>query len=206
MKKSNKIIFAIIFVVILFAFIVSPIVLCVLKVNESWIGFWGGYLGAIFSGIITLWVMYCTMKEEKKIAKENNRRENNKYLLEKLADYVSSVENLARRWNIYFSYVLLGKELEEYYTKALQSLQELNKNGMIVGAYLRALWMEDDYEVAEPLFFCVEDITKTLSKYKDCIQTRDFSLFNKQEFDKDLEYIEKRLVVISASMHELVNV
>lgn len=202
MKKSYKIIS----IVILLAFVFSPIMLCVLKVNESWIGFWGGYLGAIFSGMITLWVMYCTMKEEKQIAKENNRRENNKYLLEKLADYVSFVENLARRWNKYFSYVLLGKDLEEYYTEALQSLQELNKSGMIVGAYLRALWMENDYEVAEPLYFCVEDITKTLSKYKDCIQTRDFSLFNKQEFDKDLEYIEKRLVVISASMHELVNV
>ena len=83
MEKSNKRIFAIIFVVILFSFIVSLIVLCVLKVNESWIGFRGGCLGAIFSGIITLWVMYYTMKkEEKKIAKENNRRENNKYLLE----------------------------------------------------------------------------------------------------------------------------
>ena len=83
MEKSNKRIFAIIFVVILFAFIVSLIVLCVLKVNESWIGFRGGCLGAIFSGIITLWVMYYTMKkEENKIAKENNRRENNKYLIE----------------------------------------------------------------------------------------------------------------------------
>lgn len=61
------------------------------------------------------------------------------------------------------------EKIWKYYTKALQSLQELNKNGMIVGAYLRALWMEDDYEVAEPLYFCVEDITKTLSKYKDCI-------------------------------------
>lgn len=165
MKKINKIIFVVIFL----AFIFFPQILYTLKVNESWLGFWGGYLGAIFSGMITLRMMYCTMKEEKQIVKENNRRENNKYLLEKLADYVSSVENLARRWNIYFSYVLLGKDLEEYYTKALQSLQELNKNGMIVGAYLSALWMEDDYEVAEPLYFCVEDITKTLSKYKDCI-------------------------------------
>ena len=91
MKKINKIIFVVIFL----AFIFFPQILYTLKVNESWLGFWGGYLGAIFSGMITLRMMYCTMKEEKQIVKENNRRENNKYLLEKLADYVSSVENLA---------------------------------------------------------------------------------------------------------------
>ena len=36
--------------------------------TNEWIGFWGGYLGAILGGVITLYVLWKTIKEEKKIS------------------------------------------------------------------------------------------------------------------------------------------
>ena len=47
------------------AFMVSARVL-VTDTSNEWIGFWGGYLGSIIGGLITLYVLFRTLKDNKK--------------------------------------------------------------------------------------------------------------------------------------------
>lgn len=41
--------------------------------SNGWIGFWGSYLGAIFGGLITLFVLYKTLKENHKSQKKEHK-------------------------------------------------------------------------------------------------------------------------------------
>ena len=72
MKKDwAKYLLALIFILVLIplgvAFMLSFRFIITDTTNE-WIGFWGGYLGAILGGMITLYVLWKTIKEEKEIS------------------------------------------------------------------------------------------------------------------------------------------
>lgn len=50
--------------------------------DNDWIGFWGDYIGAVLGGLITLYVLYRTLRSERK----NHRREEKVAFFDKLLD------------------------------------------------------------------------------------------------------------------------
>ena len=72
-SKYYKYIFAIILVapivVNIILYCTNPIPWLIPSVGESsdWIGFWGSYAGAIIGGLITLFVLHYTIKENSKV-------------------------------------------------------------------------------------------------------------------------------------------
>lgn len=48
--------------------------------NEAWASFWGSYIGGIFGGIGTIWGVLISTGMTEKIQKENNHKDQRKYL------------------------------------------------------------------------------------------------------------------------------
>lgn len=80
--------------------------LIITDTTNEWIGFWGGYLGALFGGLITLYVMHKTnelSREHFELTLENEKRlENRKekvdfcnLVIEKMASVTANVEESA---------------------------------------------------------------------------------------------------------------
>ena len=42
--------------------------------DNDWIGFWGSYIGAILGGLITLFVLWCTIKSNEDILKKEKKQ------------------------------------------------------------------------------------------------------------------------------------
>ena len=77
---------------VLVAIVISPILIAVfvslpildgLSASNDWIGFWGGYIGAILGGIITLYVLLETIRDNKEQQRRNERISFYNRLLEK---------------------------------------------------------------------------------------------------------------------------
>ncbi len=82
-KNSNKDILYIVVILLVGSIIIPLIVLGLISiplqgsVTNDWIGFFGGYLGALISGLITLFVLYINRKDNEE-AKRNNTVDNEK--------------------------------------------------------------------------------------------------------------------------------
>lgn len=110
MKKNWKeiLLWGIILIVIIpliMAYLLSFRLIITDTTNE-WIGFWGGYLGALFGGIITLYVMYktnelsrehieLTLENEKYLEKRREKIDFSNYVIEKMASITANVEESA---------------------------------------------------------------------------------------------------------------
>lgn len=58
---------------IIIAILVSLPILPKLTNNNDWIGFWGGYLGSILGGMITLFVLKITIDDNNKLRKRDEK-------------------------------------------------------------------------------------------------------------------------------------
>lgn len=87
------------FLPIIIGVIVSVPSLSWLETANDWIGFWGGYAGAIIGGLITLLVLFETLMDNRKTWEKNRRQE----LCMRVANLVSNfcIEMMAYRskWN-----------------------------------------------------------------------------------------------------------
>ena len=96
---------------VLVAIVISPIFIAVfvslpvldgLSADNDWIGFWGGYIGAIMGGIITIYVLLKTIRENKEQQRRNERIGFYNKLLEKTVKidiHQKKVLEMARRKN-----------------------------------------------------------------------------------------------------------
>ena len=159
--------------------------------SNDWIGFWGGYLGAIIGGLITLFVLYKTLKEEKEENKKQQKHEECKYLVERIADFLVSVDDLKRKWKRYFTFIVQGKDNLEYYEEALFSLSDVNREGLVITIHFSAFLETTEYVYAKELLQVYNSIIETLNQYNKYINTREFADFDFQKFSQDLETIGK---------------
>lgn len=98
-------IFIFIIIPLFIAFILSFRFICTDTSNE-WIGFWGSYLGSVLGGLITLFVLYQTLKENRL---SQLRREKIDF-----CNYISElVGKLCRKINEKDIYILRYVELEK---------------------------------------------------------------------------------------------
>lgn len=170
------------------AFSVSFRFICTDTSNE-WIGFWGGYLGSIIGGIITLYVLRETLKGEKRENKKGREYEECKYILEKIALFLVSVEDLLRKWNKYFEFIEQGIDDMNYYEDALFSLSNINTNGMIITMHLSAMIDDNDYLYSRELLQTYNEIIFSIQKYTKYIQAREFKDFRMNDFKSEMNYI-----------------
>ena len=145
----------------------------------------------IVGSLITLFVLYKTLKEEKEENKKQQKHEECKYLVERIADFLVSVDDLKRKWKRYFTFIVQGKDNLEYYEEALFSLSDVNREGLVITIHFSAFLETTEYVYAKELLQVYNSIIETLNQYNKYINTREFADFDFQKFSQDLETIGK---------------
>lgn len=108
---------------VLVAILVSIPILDGLSASNDWIGFWGGYIGSLLGGVITLYVLIKTLEsaKEERIAEEKSR------FFKELIDLVLDIDFYQKR---------ILKEQMEIRGDKLQKIMEYNalisKIGMLI--------------------------------------------------------------------------
>lgn len=62
--------------------------------NNDWAGFWGGYAGAIIGGIITLYVMFKSLRENKKSQDKIFERERSEQIVKEKIEFCNYIVSL----------------------------------------------------------------------------------------------------------------
>ena len=118
--------------------------LIVTDTTNEWIGFWGGYLGSILGGVITLIVMWYTLKNEN----QNRRREEKIYFFDNIislsAEYFQMCARMTEVMTLCFDNIT-----SESYTIAINKANAAEKIRIQIRMLLET--RENVYEVKEML-------------------------------------------------------
>lgn len=114
----------------LIAFLIVPLIIAgmlsfriiVTDTTNEWIGFWGGYLGAIFAGIIALYVLFKTLDDNRKNLErtfDENRRLNERGEIINFCESITDrLKNVDRQiFDVMLSYekfIYSAREIDKY--------------------------------------------------------------------------------------------
>lgn len=168
-------IFSIIFIIIP---IVTGIIISVdgpewLETNNEWIGYWGGYAGAIIGGLVTLYVMHETNKEARKNLEETLQIENQRILDEKRKEFNDEVLDLSFEYYIKVVSVLasIGRE------HALPGMMEAAEKVLVIEQKLRVKLMckknSMGYQYCEELGEAIKNTTREFQHTISLINKKD---------------------------------
>lgn len=164
--------------------------------NNDWIGFWGSYVGTIIGGIITLAVLYFTLKNEN----YNKKREEKIQYFDKLIDEWASVDaslaNLCFYVNKY-----LNKQDENVFERIILYNNEIVKLG--TSFILKIEIRVDQYD----MFKLKEEYEKLIDFANSMMEYFSKEIINGDDIKK-IEYImdcmEERAKIICACLNKTI--
>lgn len=154
-KEKNLLIGTVCFIVIfpvLVAILVSIPILDGLSASNDWIGFWGGYIGSLLGGVITLYVLIKTLEsaKEERIAEEKSR------FFKELIDLVLDIDFYQKR---------ILKEQMEIRGDKLQKIMEYNALISKIGMLIKIEKCKGIYNGIDELEKNFEDFSKVSDKF-----------------------------------------
>ena len=154
-KEKNLLIGTVCFIVIfpvLVAILVSIPILDGLSSSNDWIGFWGGYIGSLLGGVITLYVLIKTLEsaKEERIAEEKSR------FFKELIDLVLDIDFYQKR---------ILKEQMEIRGDKLQKIMEYNALISKIGMLIKIEKCKGIYNGIDELEKIFEDFSKVSDEF-----------------------------------------
>ena len=137
---------------VLVAILVSIPILDGLSSSNDWIGFWGGYIGSLLGGVITLYVLIKTLEsaKEERIAEEKSR------FFKELIDLVLDIDFYQKR---------ILKEQMEIRGDKLQKIMEYNALISKIGMLIKIEKCKGIYNGIDELEKNFEDFSKVSDKF-----------------------------------------
>ena len=119
--------------------------------DNDWIGFWGSYVGAIFGGLVSLYVMRYTINKTEKITEMERKKEFCDNLLKELIDYHVGIKHFAQK---------LARSEEIDMDKAI----EVSKNSEILTIKVNAKKNDQNYIYCESLKNSLDELTESFNR------------------------------------------
>ena len=137
---------------VLVAILVSIPILDGLSSSNDWIGFWGGYIGSLLGGVITLYVLIKTLEsaKEERIAEEKSR------FFKELIDLVLDIDFYQKR---------ILKEQMEIRGDKLQKIMEYNALISKIGMLIKIEKCKGIYNGIDELEKIFEDFSKVSDEF-----------------------------------------
>lgn len=150
MKRKVENVFVVIGILSLI-FIIIPVIIGIivsvngplwLETSNEWIGFWGGYLGSILGGIITLLVLWYTIKDNKKARDREEKIIFYDRLIEIESLYCQEIGN-------YFSLItrVMVEKNNELYRMCIQAGNEAAKTSIELS--IRTQIKKEEYDISK---------------------------------------------------------
>lgn len=177
--------------------------------GNDWAGFWGGYAGAIIGGIITLFVLFKTLDDNKKLQERDERI----YFLDNLgdlvADYITSLQDFNKKLTDYIDCNASNdNERKEKLTSAEISYIKAKSLGRRIFTKLRThakKELKDENEYIESLkkinTICFEANEVFNNKPTGSYESL-FTEDNKVASNERIEVTKSKLKELSDSMHK----
>lgn len=149
---------------------------------NDWIGFWGGYLGSIFGGCITLFVLFYTVDDNRKNLKKTMDFEKEKILLERktmfndeLLEQLIKFHSDLQDYCTYFLDLADGKIMKDCDVKFKQDdrIKELTALSNLIGIKVISKKNNKEYKNIDKLLGCIIDITKKLKEISGDIKGKE---------------------------------
>lgn len=203
MKKYWKeiviVIFTMIFIIpMIIALMLSVRFFCTDTTNE-WIGFWGGYIGSILGGIITLYVLFQTLKNNEDIQKRNEKVSYCNYVIEKIAELDEALSLFLLHMNKYRTFKRgycsenkLPYELEESkqnfllgeYNLCLELHARLVREYLVISAQLGGHFDDKSYKKIIELKTIINQIGGLVLQINTWLDKDKLENMSDEEFDK----------------------
>ncbi|WP_143322550.1 hypothetical protein [Clostridium sp. HBUAS56010] len=154
MKKFNIATYVLI-AILVFAFIPMGIAFLVsfnfinTDTSNEWIGFWGGYLGSIIGGAITLYVLFKTLLDGKKLQKREEKLKYCDQIVEVTAEYNRKVSLLLMR--IIDFHIALSSKKPNGLEELFGYIYGMEKSKFILTVMLYSNEMDEEYERIEEI-------------------------------------------------------
>lgn len=165
--------------------------------NNDWAGFWGGYFGALVGGLITLYVLYVTINNEKNLKRREEKIDFFDDLIHLTAEMSSLLGNLS---------ICMSRD-------AVENTNDLHEKTLLLGNDIAKLLIEiklllktrkSVYKV-EKLIEILEELekveTQIVEKYTDAIKVK----FSNRNYITELEILEKQIENISNKFEDTLN-
>lgn len=150
--------------------------------NGEWIGFFGSYLGSVIGGMITLFVMFKTLDENRKTERRKEKINYLNSIIDLCLEYIRSVEdelNIIALMKQAISHKNDEKIKEyyiDYFDKRGESVKLNNKITLLRNVRRKDLYYYDNDRITEifneitDIFKNLEEATKTSYKNRDSVE------------------------------------
>ena len=139
--------------------------------NGEWIGFFGSYLGAVVGGMITLFVMFKTLDENKKTERRKEKINYLSSIIDLFLEYIRSIEDELNMIALMKQAISSknDKEIKEYYIDYFDKRGESVKlNNKIT--LLRNDRITEIFNEITDIFKNLEEVTKTSYENRDSVE------------------------------------
>lgn len=204
-RKRSRIFISIIIIIILVIPVgvgigVSLPIFMNIENSNDWIGFWGGYLGAIIGGIVTLYVLWRTVNDNENARKNDERLHFFEKIIELFSKYSASCGNvcaLATR--------LITIPSNELYKNFLLQINELA--GISTEIEILLMSRGKIYNCNE--FICKlsevdNEINEFCNKFEYEFSKNQFDKNAADDLDKEMNQILEKVVALSKVLTECV--
>ena len=158
--------------------------------TNEWIGFWGGYLGSIFGGAITLYVLFKTLKDGKRLQKRDEKLDYCNRIVEMIASYFHEISLSLIKLNKYYNRVALDIDNLKTLDEVTESIYTIKKYAFVLTAHLDSKIKDKDYKNINEIKIVVENILGLIVPINDSINNNNLNAINQDYFLRILKNIE----------------
>lgn len=205
-RKRTKVFFVLITAIII---ITIPIVVGIgvslpifqnIENSNDWIGFWGGYLGAILGGLVTLYVLWSTVNNNEKARRRDEKIHFFEKIIELFSRFSAKCGNLCA-----LAMRLMADPNNDSYKSFL--LQHNDVAGIYTELGVLLISRKKIYDCEEftlKLTSLAEKINEFYNEYENEIIKGGFSLVKSEKLEKDMDQILEKLTMLNDILTECV--
>lgn len=176
-----------------FIVIIIPVIVYVITVipifpaggNNDWAGFWGGYFGSLVGGLITLYVLHITIRNEKNL----KRREEKINFFNDLIHLTAEMSSLLGNISIFMSRGAV-ENTNDLHEKVLLLGNEIAKLFIEIKLLLKTRKSVYSVEILIDILEKIEEIeTRIVENYESAVKIN----FIQESYIREIELLEKQL-------------
>lgn len=158
--------------------------------SNEWIGFWGGYLGSILGGAITLFVLFKTLKDGERLQKREEKLAYCDRIADIVADYYQEIPIVLIKINKYYNRVEHGIDNINTLDELTEALNVIQKNEFVLTVQLYSKIKDKDYKNINEIISIVKNVTNLLAPICDRLRKQELDTIDRNDLQTILKNIE----------------